>query len=85
MNRSKALRAVMPVVSPGLALLPTAVRAECLGPHCNDGLGLFLAVLGITAATFIAMVVQVIRGRMPSAAVLVVVLLICLVVLAYFP
>ena len=85
MNRSKALRAVMPVALPGLALLPTAVRAECVGPNCNDGLFLFQAVLGFTAATFIAMVVQVIRGKMPSAAVLVVVLLICLVVLAYSP
>ena len=75
----------MPVVSPGLGLLPTAARAECVGPNCYDGLGLFLAVIAITAATFIAMIVQVIRGRMPSAAVLVVVLLICLVVLAYFP
>ncbi len=85
MNRSRALRVPMPVLLAGLAVLPTAVRAECVGPNCNDGLFLFLAMLGITAATFIAMVVQVIRGRMPSAAVLVVVLLICLVVLAYFP
>jgi hypothetical protein len=79
------LRVLMPVALAGLAVLPTAVRAECVGPDCYDGLGLFLAVIGITAATFIAMVVQVIRGKMPSAAVLVVVLLICLVVLAYFP
>ena len=76
---------VWPIIAAAALLLPSAAAAECVGPDCYDGLGLFLAVLGITAATFIAMVVQVIRGRMPSAAVLVVVLLICLVVLAYFP